>query len=358
MEKNNPFVSIIVPAYNIEEFIAECIESILNQSYSEWELILVDDGSKDNTGNICDEYAKKDERIRVIHKENGGLVSARKCGLKETTGEYICYVDGDDWISTDALEALCVCAQREEADIVIADFVHAKGEVVDKLSQEMRAGLYTKEDLYKEFYPKMLCTGEYYVFGILPSLCAKIIRRKILMQNQEAVSNRIRLGEDAACSYACYLAAERVYYLKEKYVYFYRIRQSSISQAIKRTLYTEEIEILINHLRTRFSEYPEVVDTLEPQLRMYTCYMIDNMLTPYISFIELLFGKELKKTFTYIRNSEMGQKMLMYCKTVRTSSRTKRLLRVIEHPDILTKGELLLFRLYEKVRTSKYTKKC
>lgn len=351
--KQQPFVSVIVPSYNIEDYIAECIESIIEQSYSDWELILVDDGSKDHTGEICDEYAKKNERIRVIHKENGGLVSARKCGLKEAAGEYIFYVDGDDWITPDALEIVCECAQREAADIVIADYIQVQGDEKKNISQNIGGGLYTKEDLHKEFYPQMLCTGEYYVFGIYPSLDVKIIRRSLLLKNQNKVDNRIRLGEDAACSYGCYLDAERIFYLKEKYIHYYRLRQTSISHSILRTLYTEEIEILINHLRSRFWEYSKKIDVssvLEPQLRMYTCYMVDNMLTAYIGFWNLFFGKELKETLAYIRDSEMGQKMLQQCKLVRTSSRTKRLLKVIENPCLTTKIEFLLFRMYEKCR--------
>lgn len=351
--KKQLFVSVIVPAYNIEGYIGECIESIIAQTYCDWELILVDDGATDRTGEICDEYAKKDDRIRVLHKENGGLVSARKSGLKEATGEYIFYVDGDDWITPDALDVLCTCAKEESADIVIADYIHVQADEKRLISQELRAGLYTKEDLYKEFYPQMLCTGEYYVFGIYPALDVKIIKRNILVNHQNAVDDRIRLGEDAACSYGCYLDAERVFYLKGKYVHYYRMRHTSISHAIKKSLYTKEIEILINHLRTRFWEYSEKIDVLgvlEPQLRMYTCYMVDNMLTAYIGFGNLFFGKELKAALLYIRESEMGQKMLQQCSTVRTSSRTKRLLKVIENPNMISKLDFLLFRLYERCR--------
>lgn len=126
--KGQPFVSVIVPAYNIEDYIGNVIDSIIGQTYLNWELILINDGSKDCTGDICEEYAKKDNRIRVIHKENGGLVGARKSGLKEAEGEYIFYVDGDDWITSDALELLCECAKRENADIVIADYIHVQGD--------------------------------------------------------------------------------------------------------------------------------------------------------------------------------------------------------------------------------------
>ena len=93
-----PLISIIIPIYNISEYLAHCIESVQAQTYTKLEIILVDDGSTDSSGTICDRYAARDERIVVIHKKNGGLVSARKAGAMRSTGEYVLNVDGDDWI--------------------------------------------------------------------------------------------------------------------------------------------------------------------------------------------------------------------------------------------------------------------
>ena len=116
-------VSIIVPIYNIEGYIRECIDSILAQTYPDFELILVDDGSPDNCGRICDEYAEKDVRIKVIHKENGGLTSARNAGLSVAKGDWIMHVDGDDWIESDMIESLIEAANATEADLVFGDFM-------------------------------------------------------------------------------------------------------------------------------------------------------------------------------------------------------------------------------------------
>ena len=116
-------VSIIVPIYNIEGYIRECIDSILAQTYPDFELILVDDGSPDNCGRICDEYAEKDVRIKVIHKENGGLTSARNAGLSVAKGDWIMHVDGDDWIEPDMIESLIEAAKVTEADLVFGDFM-------------------------------------------------------------------------------------------------------------------------------------------------------------------------------------------------------------------------------------------
>ena len=116
-------VSIIVPVYKVEDYIRECLDSILAQTYPYFELILVDDGSPDNCGRICDDYAKGDNRIKVVHKVNGGLTSARNAGLEVAKGEWIMHVDGDDWIEPDMIESLIEAAQITGADMVIGDFV-------------------------------------------------------------------------------------------------------------------------------------------------------------------------------------------------------------------------------------------
>ena len=95
---NNPKISVIVPVYNAEKYLHRCIDSILNQTFPDFELLLIDDGSKDQSGEICDEYAKKDSRVKVFHKENGGVSSARNVGIDNAVGEYICFCDSDDWV--------------------------------------------------------------------------------------------------------------------------------------------------------------------------------------------------------------------------------------------------------------------
>lgn len=125
MGNQQPTISIIVPIYNIERFLPCCIDSVLAQTFTDWELILVDDGSKDSSGSICDAYAAKDERIRVIHKPNGGLTSARNAGLEVASGEWIMYLDGDDWVEPDMLEGLIRRGEETGSDIVLGDFLFA-----------------------------------------------------------------------------------------------------------------------------------------------------------------------------------------------------------------------------------------
>ena len=122
-----PQISIIVPVYNVEQYLQSCLNSIIAQTYKDWELLLIDDGSPDKSGAICDEYAKKDVRIRVFHKENGGVSSARQKGQDEARGEYTIHVDPDDWIEPSMLEDLYVKAEEENAELVICDYFVNEG---------------------------------------------------------------------------------------------------------------------------------------------------------------------------------------------------------------------------------------
>lgn len=131
-----PAISIICPVYNAQNFIKKCLNSIAQQTFNDWELILVDDGSPDDSGVICDEYAAKDERIKVIHKKNGGVSSARQAGLEASSGEYVIHVDPDDWIEPTMLEELFAKAKEEEADVVICDYFVNDGETESYKAQK------------------------------------------------------------------------------------------------------------------------------------------------------------------------------------------------------------------------------
>ena len=125
----NYLISIIVPCYNVEKYLPKCIDSILNQTYKNLEVWLVDDGSPDRCGEICDEYAKKDARVKVVHKQNGGLVSARNAGYYVATGDWIMYVDGDDWLDEDCCQIMMdAVAGKPDVDIVFWKCVQELGD--------------------------------------------------------------------------------------------------------------------------------------------------------------------------------------------------------------------------------------
>lgn len=141
---NNPKVSIIVPVYNVEQYLPRCIDSILTQTFTDFELLLIDDGSHDKSGKICDEYAEKDSRIRVFHKENGGVSSARNIGLYNAQGEWIAFIDSDDWVGDKWLNGFV--SSDLSADLIIQGF-YAKNWPYSKTTEEINVSL--KEYLFK-----------------------------------------------------------------------------------------------------------------------------------------------------------------------------------------------------------------
>ena len=272
------FLSIIVPVYNVENYLEECLDSILAQTFTDYELILVDDGSTDQSGVICENYRNKSDVIKVIHKKNGGLVSARKTGVSIAKGEYIGYVDADDKIAPQMYEKLCKEATRNKADVVICDVWQWDGNNIFPIKQKLNGGVFSKKELEQEVYPYMMYAGEYYQFGFLPAMWNKIYRSDILKKNQILVDDRIRIGEDAVCSYLCILEAGKISYLKNSYEYYYRLNRKSMC----RNWTNENIPsaaILLDYLYQRLNEYQN--ENIMEQYWYYYSYMFTNMLYEY-----------------------------------------------------------------------------
>jgi glycosyltransferase involved in cell wall biosynthesis len=268
-----PFLSIIVPIYKVEMYLRECIDSILSQKFIDFELILVNDGSPDKCPHICDSYAEKDKRVKVIHKENGGLVSARKAGLSIASGNYVGFVDSDDWIKPEMYSVMCATAEKYAADIVICDILKSYPDKEVRQEQIIRPGLYDKEDMMKNIYPIMLYTGEFYRFGLHPSVSNKIFRRELLKNNLYNVNDSIKLGEDVACTIPCLLDAKRVYVLEDHFVYHYRQLDLSMTNSYD-TDFLEKILVLNDHLKHLIEEKNTLVPSLIEQVYYYLNYLI------------------------------------------------------------------------------------
>lgn len=218
-------VSIIVPIYNIDQYLHKCIDSIKFQSYTDIQIILVDDGSTDESGSICDWYALKDDRIVVVHKKNGGLVSARKAGLERAKGDYILYVDGDDWIENDTIEKLLTVGDGKDI-IAFACVEEYDGYSVIKKNL-LEEGEYDTPKMLEYLHENMFMKDSFYQFGVLPHLADKMIKRELLEKNQFDVDDSITYGEDAACTYPCLKDANSVY-ISNLALYHYRQRVGSI----------------------------------------------------------------------------------------------------------------------------------
>ncbi|UNT54545.1 MULTISPECIES: glycosyltransferase [Lysinibacillus] len=268
-----PFLSIIVPVYNTEPYLKMCLDSILRQDFVDFELILVNDGSTDNCSVICDEYAESDTRITVIHKANSGAVSARKAGLRVAKGQYVGYVDSDDWIEVDMYKSLCNTARIFDVDIVICDIIENYPLQEVKRSQLVAPGLYRKDRMEKEVYPIMLYSGEYYRFGLYPSLSNKIFKRDLLEKNLFDVDDQICMGDDAACTYPSLLDAESIYILENQYLYHYRQHSSSMTTSYDQ-LFFKKILVLYEHLKVLKYRKADQVPNFAEQLQYYFTYLV------------------------------------------------------------------------------------
>lgn len=170
MGRGNPKVSVIVPCYKVEQYLPTCIESVMNQSYPNWELILIDDGSPDQSGKICDQYAIKDSRIRVIHKQNSGVAAARNSGIAMATGDYATYLDGDDFLHLDCLKNLVYIAELQNADIVQCSYVRGNDTVFPSVEYSEVVALYDNHSIFAKDVAKIIVWGKLYRMDILKDI--------------------------------------------------------------------------------------------------------------------------------------------------------------------------------------------
>ena len=209
-------ISIIVPIYNVEPFLKECIESIIKQTYQNLEIILVNDGSPDNCGTLCDEYAKNDNRIKVIHKKNGGLSSARNAGLDIATGEYIAFVDSDDCVSSDFIQRLYELCKENSAEIAECDFLKFIDRI-EKNSKNPEVELFSSIEMQKRIYSKD------YVRTIV--VWNKLYHKKIY-KNLRFPEGKI--NEDEFITYKALDSTDKKIAITNETLYYYRYNESSI----------------------------------------------------------------------------------------------------------------------------------
>lgn len=226
-------ISIVVPIYNVENYLVQCIDSILAQTYRNMEIILVDDGSTDSSGRICDEYREKDKRIQVIHKCNGGLMSAWKAGAKISTGEYIGFVDSDDWIDSDMYQKLFYVANSTNAEIVVCGWIRESTGKSEKEKIYLKEGLYQKDDIKSKIIPKMINFGPMLERFLAPNRVTKLFKTELIKSNMEFFDERVSVGEDMLSSFACVFDCESLYIMSSFYPYHYRLNEQSIMEKPK-----------------------------------------------------------------------------------------------------------------------------
>ena len=298
-------ISVIVPIYNIEKYVRKCIESICTQSFVELEIILVDDGSTDSSGKICDEFREKDSRIKVIHKENGGLVSARKAGLMAATSAFVTYVDGDDWIEKDAYDCMYHDICNYNVDAVFYGHFETVGQKDRVVLHNVPKGYHDKESLIKNVYPQMIAGEEFFSWGLFPSVWDAMYRREVLLQSQMDVPNEIRMGEDAACIYPMLLQINSIFVSDECFYHYRQTGDSMIKTTKSKSIEQREFYLLYKNGNEKFSRLSHVYD-VRSQWLYYMLFMMipraDHLYNGY---------EELPYLFPY-SNAKKGMAVAIY----------------------------------------------
>ena len=238
---NNELISIIVPIYNTEKYLHECLDSILNQSYTNFEVLLINDGSTDSSGTICQEYVERDSRFRYFEKDNGGVASARNLGLERSEGTYITFIDSDDWVEFNYLEVLYTALKENDTDVAISTYKRFAQDGVFYLRS------YSKENdeflnigkrnrnSFLEILPKL---GE--LDHSFYSISSKLIKREII--GNLLFDEQVSYAEDLNFFFRLYLGVESVVYVRD-YTYIYRTHDASTSQNFNELKALHELEI-------------------------------------------------------------------------------------------------------------------
>ncbi len=222
-----PAISIIVPVYKTEKYLARCVDSLQNQTFRDIEIILVDDGSPDNCPQLCDAFAAADDRIRVIHKPNGGVSAARNAGLDAATGDYIAFVDSDDWVEPNMYEKMMRIAAMHDCDVVMCDCMKDFVDHSEVYSHSIRSGFYNQEQLQKEYYPHLLMMENVEYPATISNWT--LLWRSTLNMPQQRYPVGVRYSEDLLFGAMLLRQAKSFCYMKGEAFYHYVMNPTSAS---------------------------------------------------------------------------------------------------------------------------------
>lgn len=232
-------ITVVIPVYNVEKYLHRCVDSVVAQSHTNLEIILVDDGSPDSSPQICDEYAKIDARVKVIHKKNGGLASARNAGMDVMTGKYLFFLDSDDWLEPDGLERLFKVAEEQNVDFVRYRAIRTGWPGVDEhipccveKVRELTEGLYDRERILREIYPRLLATSGL-TMGPIVGAWGALYRVDFLRKNHLRFYEEVKFSEDLIFSANVVRAANSFYFVDTPGTYHYFYNPDSISKSFR-----------------------------------------------------------------------------------------------------------------------------
>jgi len=243
-------LSVIVPIYNAEMFLDKCINSIVNQTYKQIEIILINDGSADSSGTICDKFAEKYSNIRVIHQENKGLVESRKIGVKHASGDVIAFVDADDWIEPDMYAEMMDKFVTYKVDVVTTGIIFEYKDRSQSVYDIFSEGKYEQDDIKKRIVPNMMYSELDGSQGVTASFWNKIFRKELLINEMQFINSDITYGEDGAVVYPLIVGCESIYIINKSY-YHYVQHDKSMLHTFSKEIY-EKIHYLNHYLHQRF----------------------------------------------------------------------------------------------------------
>ena len=246
-------ISVVVPIYKVEKYLCRCVDSILAQTFTDFELILIDDGSPDNCGAICDEYALKDARVRVIHQENRGVSVARNSGLQAANGKYIAFVDSDDYVAKDYLEVLITSMTDTNADIAVCSFTEVAEDTSDFVSVSDKACLPVEFQANDKMIA--LCNSD----QITNYLWNKLYKKDLFNEIRFPVN--VAFWEDAAIMYRLFDLCEKVVFI-DKTLYFYVFRSGSATKHVTINDVLAQYHVCMERLEFLKEKYPELENFL------------------------------------------------------------------------------------------------
>ena len=267
-------ISVIVPVYNVEKYLRKCVESILGQTYTDFELLLVDDGSPDGCPRFCDEYAERDSRVRVIHKPNGGLISARNEGIRAARGSYVCILDGDDWALEGMLQFIhdTVAQSPEPPDMVLFAAHNVYEDHMEETLNNVPEGYYGRKRLEKEIFPYLLTdTRSGLQAGVIQAhTWDKAFKRELIAEHYTR-EERIRVFTDVPMTYECLLHCRSAYICNEPLYMYNKTNEGSIRAKSRENLLTKSFYYLITYMREHMSGLGPEIDR---QLNEYAAMLI------------------------------------------------------------------------------------
>lgn len=291
-------ISIIVPVYNVKSYLEKCIESIMGQTYQNLQVILVDDGSDDGSEIICDIYAERDARITVIHKPNGGLVSARKAGLEITEGEYVGFVDGDDFIDTQFYEILIQDMLEQQVDFVHVGYIMEQNGIgLQCFNYETQKHILTKEVAVHFIQDGILCSKG---MNVQHGMVNNLFRKELIQKCYSRVPDKQFFGEDLACFCLCLLEGNSVY-MHKLALYHYVKRDNSIMNTanIERIIQLTELQICLKNIFAEHMVYSSLQKCLDEWLLIEILSTLkktvrgDTIFLHYYINPEMIYGKKI-----------------------------------------------------------------